>query len=113
MALKSLVAESWDGETRDLVLDTITDSDSVVLNWSTATAISFKITTTQGGGTTVMTKTETDMTRTSTKVTISIADADWGANTAGNYFWELSANWGSGLQQIVAPSPYVFHGSAT
>ena len=113
MALKSLLAESWDGESRDIVLDTIKDSDDVTLNWSTATAISFKVTTTQGGGTTVMTKTESDMTRTSTKLTIPVADADWGANEPGNYFWELSANWGSGLQQIVAPSRYVFNDSAT
>lgn len=113
MALKNEQAESWNGETRNIVLNNITDSDGVVLNWSTATAVTMKVTTEQGQGNTVMTITESAMTRTSTKVTIPVTDSDWGAYTAGEYYWELAANWGSGLQQIVAPSLYTFHASTT
>lgn len=56
MTVKNLVAESWDGEDKDIMLSNWTDLDGDAIDWTAFTTITLRISTKPGAGDTVMTK---------------------------------------------------------
>ena len=116
MTERNLKVDLFEGEEyATIILDNWKDPDGVAYNWVTAAAntIQMRVSTAEGSGTTVFTKTAVDTTETTTRLTIDFADTDMGANAVGSYWWELKADFGNGLQQIVAPSPFNYKSSTT
>lgn len=117
MAIKNQTREMWMGEDVVIPFSSLTDSNGDAIDF-TGAAISWKLTSKLGGGDTLVAKTE------SAGIAIAVGGAsfevtlDWSADfTNVNpkvYYHECLATLSGGTPiQVLAPSRFIIHASAT